>query len=320
MTKRRTRRVAPREPDESDFDLYEPWEFARLERGEQLSKPSPTQSSRQTRDRRSWKRLTSPDYCFEALRTVTTKPGGNSAGIDEIRPYDVSPRAAGVAAKLLSETLRDASYRPAKLLPKTIPKGDPAAKKFRELDVPTVVDRAADHLIAWAVRAAIGNTFLAMTPSDQDTLLSDVGQFDDGPQTNREALLDIEAGRLTLDCYAVRGHGTREFLADLGAAIDMGNTFVGNHDIRDAYPSMPIEPCLDALEQLDIYEHAWFAGHKDEARHAVRAILTNGGRRTKGLPQGLTLSEVALDARLHFDHDLPVRDILRGKDLEGETL
>lgn len=317
MSKRRTRRLAPREPD--DEDLYEPWEFARLHRGEKLSEPTAKPSGPNVQDRRSWEKLTGPDSCYSALRHVTTKPGGNTAGFDGVRPYDVSPRACSAAAKLMSKKLRDGSYRPAELLRMRIPKGDPLSKKFRELDIPTVVDRAVDRLIATVVREAIGNTFLAMSQSDKDTLLSDVGLFNDGPQTNREALLDIEAGRLTLDCYAVQGHGTREFLADLGAAIDMGHTYVGNHDIRDAYPSMPIEPSLDAFEQLSVYEHAWFADGEAQTRHAVRAILSNGGRRAKGLPQGLTLSEVALDARLHFDHDLPVRDILRGKDWKGET-
>ena len=132
-------------------------------------------------------------------------------------------------------------------------------------------------------------------------------------RTTKERVHD----RLTIDVYAVRGQGTQEFLADLGAAMDSGRHHVGNHDIRDAYPSMPIEPCLDAFEQLNVYDHPWFRDDPEAARHIVHALLTNGGRRTKGLPQGLTLSEIALDARLHFDHDLPVRELLHGESAEG---
>ena len=308
-SKRRQRNLKPRARDDLDASTGQSVDlFDEMTRQRQSRTP-----------RRCWRRLTDQDVCYRALRRIVAKPSSNTAGIDHVKPYDLSPRACGAAARLMSKKLRDRTYRPAKLLPKQIPKGDPAEGKTRTIEIATPPDRVADLLVSYALREAIAHPFPGMSQHTRDAIVSDIGLFNDGPQTFDEATEVLRHDRLTLDVYAVRGQGTREFLADLGVAMDSGRHNVGNHDIRDAYPSMPIEPCLDAFEQLKVYDHPWFRGDPEAARHVVRALLTNGGRRTKRLPQGLTLSEIALDARLHFDHDLPVRELLHGENAEGGT-
>lgn len=198
------------------------------------------------------------------------KEGGQAPGGDGLGYDDLSRSEIAAALRQVSHAIRNRRYRPHPTRPVRIPKSN---GRYRELRLATIVDRT----VAKALQEAI---IPVLDPIFSDTVFGfrPSGRTGD-PRQDRGVwpmLLSIER-----------------------TAIEQGAWVIAQDDIRDAFPSVPVNDVL-----ADFNRHIT----DDSVLWLIETVLRGheGQSRTTGIDQGSAVSPVALLLRLHHALVLPL--------------
>lgn len=211
------------------------------------------------------------DALYQAYKSIVSE-GGPAAGIDNVRPADLSPSEAGDLAGALSRRIIAGTYLPSPTLPVPIPK--PGTTERRILSIPATGDRMVGRALHDAFTEVWDKIFLRCSYGFR------------------------------------RGCNTWQLLADLETAITRLDRWVlAIDDIRRAYDNVPISAVIDAHARhlAAITQDNFGDDHRQRTLHFIDAVLRGYDQDTQvGIAQGGPYSPTALNVLLHDTLDVPM--------------
>lgn len=201
--------------------------------------------------------------------------GGRAAGLDNVRPGDLTPSEIGRIAQAISDSILAGTYCPQKTRPHKIPKA--GSDEMRTLQIAVFFDRVVARALNDAISPLVDTLFLGMS-------------------------------------YGFRpGRSVWELLADLKVACEAEDTWVlAIADVRKAFDSVVIKDVFDAHRKL-FQQHAEELGDYGPLLEVVEKVLRgHDPNRRVGIDQGSPYSPTALNIHLHVNHDVPItRDAIK---------
>ncbi len=208
--------------------------------------------------------------CFQELQ----RRGGPAAGLDGVRPIDVSPSEFGQIAGSLSTCLRDGTYRPTPTRSQLIPKS--GSSEMRELQIGNLCDRVVGKAVHSALSPAIDEAFLE-------------GSWGFRPNRN-----------------------TWGMLADLlNTMVSEKRWVLAIDDVRHAFDNVRIDDALDAHRKLlaNDLNHHFSDRDREQLLELVNTVLRGANPERKiGIDQGNPYSPTALNVLLQCVHDVPLQE------------
>lgn len=191
--------------------------------------------------------------------------GGRAPGVDRMTYDDYSDRTIAAAMRDLSRQISNGEYTPQRFRIVRIPKRCLSTGEntgYRELSIATVLDRCVSAAVHRALTPLIDESFRARS-------------FGFRPSV-----------------------GVWQLLAQIEADIRRtGKTILAQDDVRNAFPSVPLEPLFSRLDPLV---------SDDRLLDLIKRMFRyEEGKKSIGIPQGDAFAPTALNLMLHHDHDIP---------------
>ncbi len=187
------------------------------------------------------------------------REGGPASGVDGLRHVDLSVPEAGGILRTVSRAIRAGRYRPYPT--RTVRILKPDGRRHRELSLPTIIDRIVAKAVAEALTGAVDGVF---------------GDHVMGYRPKRSVWTMIGA-----IAQRIRDHG---------------ESWIVQGDIRDCFPTTPLDSVIGAFAQYI---------QDERVLDLIGRILRADDRHRIGLGQGNALSPLALNVFLHHLLDRP---------------
>jgi len=204
--------------------------------------------------------------CFMLLK----EEGGQAPGPDNIRYVDLSPKEVGRLAGDYSRLILEGAYRPQGVRPCPIPK--PGSEEKRVLEIGSIFDRVVAKALSTALEPYWERVFVD-------------------------------------NSWGFRpGRGTWGMLAESEVTMAAEDRWViAIDDVKRAFDNIRVEDVLDAHRRLFERDDVVALGPAEQSRIlGFIAAVTQGPRpnRQTGISQGNPFSPLAMNAVLHYGHDV----------------
>ena len=210
--------------------------------------------------------------CYQELKET----GGKAPGPDRLMYQDLTGHEVGLILERISKSISEGTYRPHGVRRKPIPK--PGSEEKRVLEIGGIFDR----VVAKAVKEAV-------EPYWEQVFVDNSWGFRPG-------------------------RGAWKMLADLEAMlVSEGRWIIAVDDVRRAFNNVWVEDVRDAHRQLIEQEDVVALEPTEQGRIlGLIATVTQGTdpNRQIGISQGNPFSPLAMNAVLHYAHDVPLFDNL----------